>query len=80
MKTPDPPNHDQRPDQPCPDYLCIDRIAQIIGRSSTAVTDKIARLGIRPAVTASEGRYRWFHPEVAEQIRAAMRKPNRPKA
>lgn len=76
MKTPD----QARTNQLCPDYLCIDRIAQMIGRSSTAVTDKIARLGIRPAITASEGRYRWFHPEVAETIRASMRKPNRRKA
>ena len=50
-------------------------IAVIIGRSPKGVREVIARLGIEPLFESTGGMC-FYDPAVADQVKAAMRKPN----
>lgn len=50
-------------------------IALRIGRTHRGVLQAIRRLEIKPVLTLSAGKC-YYRPEAAEQLRAAMRKPN----
>lgn len=50
-------------------------IALRIGRTNRGVLLALRRLKIKPVIALPGKSY--YHPDVAEQLRAAMRKPNR---
>lgn len=51
-------------------------IALRIGRTHRAVQQTIRRLSIQPVITLSAGKC-YYHPDTVDQLRAAMRTPNR---
>lgn len=61
-----------------PDLINAYRIALRLGRSPKCVRETILRMKIDP-ILELEGGHRYYHPDAVDQIRAAMRQPNRRK-
>ena len=64
-----------KPPKPIPDLVSANRIARELNRTTRAVIEKIAALGIEPAATAGE--WKLYRREVIETVGAAMRAPNK---
>lgn len=58
-----------------PEPISAHGIAQRLGRSAEGVGKAIQRLGIEPQLILPSGRY--YAPDTVEQVRSAMRQPNR---
>lgn len=58
-----------------PDLISANGIARQLGRSAQGVVDALQRLGIEPQLKLPSGNY--YTPDVVEQVRTAMRQPNR---
>jgi len=55
--------------------ITANQIAKKIKRSRPSVVEQIEKLSIEPMMTSSGMKF--YHPDVAVQIDAAMRKPNK---
>ena len=64
-----------KPNKPIPDFVSANRIAGELNRTTRAVIEKIAALGINPDATVGE--WKLYRREVIETIGAAMRAPNK---
>ena len=60
-----------------PSLISAYGIAQRLKRSPQAVLDALARLGIQPAASLPAGTY--YPLTAVRQVKAGMRKPNRPR-
>lgn len=60
---------------PTQELLTANQMATELGRSPGSIIEKIRTLGIEPA--ASTGSWKLYPPAVLEQLRGAMRAPNR---
>jgi hypothetical protein len=69
------PSPTTRPTSPTQELLTANQIASELGRSPSSILEKIRTLGISPA--GSTGSWKLYPPAVLEQLRGAMRAPNR---